>query len=127
MTTGSGPARPPDHATLAERQAALVRALVAGAAIPAGFDVDAVAAAAEALLHKRAREAAHRFPLLVRACDGDFPARFTAWAREHPKTTTSADAAAFAAAEGIDWIAAPRRRGVTRWFRRHRAGGRGAR
>ncbi|WP_228799649.1 hypothetical protein, partial [Nocardia nova] len=64
---------------------------------------------------------------LVHACDGDFTARFTTWAREHPKTTTSADAAAFAAAEDIDWNATPRRWAVSRLFRRHRAAGRGAR
>ncbi|MBF6465744.1 hypothetical protein IU427_11235 [Nocardia beijingensis] len=126
MSAGSGPA-PPPGATLAERQAALVRALVAGAATPAGFDLDAVAAAAQALLHKRVREVARRFPLLVHACDGDFTARFMAWAREHPKTTTAADAAAFAAAEGIDWNAAPQRRGITRLFRRRRAAGRSVR
>jgi hypothetical protein len=110
----------PEHPTLAERQAALVRALVAGTAVPAGFDVDAIGAAADALLYKRAGEVARRFPLLAHACEGDFTARFTAWARTHPKTTTSADAAAFAAAAGIDWNAAPRRREKTRWWHRLR-------
>ncbi|WP_217441208.1 hypothetical protein [Nocardia barduliensis] len=109
MSTMSGPARPPDAATLAERQAALVRALVTGAAVPAGFDADAVAAAANALLSKRAGEVARRFPLLVHACDGRFTTAFTSWARDNPKTTTAGDAAAFAAAAGIDWSAAPHR------------------
>ncbi|MEV6257865.1 hypothetical protein AB0L97_31880 [Nocardia sp. NPDC051911] len=118
MSAASRPARPPDDATLAQRQAALVRALVAGATVPPGFDAEAVGAAAEALLRKRAGEVARRFPLLVHACEGDFTARFTAWARNHPKTTTSADAAAFATATGLDWRAAPRRRRVTRWLRR---------
>ncbi|MGY2126293.1 hypothetical protein ACW9HJ_33020 [Nocardia gipuzkoensis] len=111
MNTVPGPGAAP----LAERQAALVRALVAGAAVPAGFDADAVGAAANALLFKRAGEVAGRFPLLVHACDGDFTSTFTTWARKNPKTTTSADAAAFAAATGIDWSAAPRRGG---WRRR---------
>ncbi|MGY2030504.1 hypothetical protein [Nocardia gipuzkoensis] len=105
----------PGTAPLAERQAALVRALVAGAAVPAGFDADAVGAAANALLFKRAGEIARRFPLLVHACDGDFTTAFTTWARDNPKTTTSADAAAFAAATGIDWSPAPRR---GRWRQR---------
>ncbi|MEA3527895.1 hypothetical protein [Nocardia implantans] len=116
------PGRPADGATLAQRQAALVRALVAGAAVPPGFDAEAVGAAAEALLRKRAGEVARRFPLLVHACHGDFTARFTAWARHHPKTTTSADAAAFASATGIEWPATPRRAG-RRWFPRHHASG----
>ncbi|MGK8557618.1 hypothetical protein [Nocardia gipuzkoensis] len=103
----SGPTQPPGATTLAERQAALVRALVTGAAVPAGFDADAVGAAADAVLSKRAGEVARRFPLLVHACDGDFTAAFRTWAREHPKTTTPADAAAFAAATGI--IGAPNR------------------
>ncbi|WP_280259711.1 hypothetical protein [Nocardia abscessus] len=111
MSAVSGPGAAP----LAERQAALVRALVAGAPVPAGFDAEAVGAAANALLSKRAGEIARRFPLLVHACDGDFTTAFTIWARENPKTTTSADAAAFAAATGIDWSAAPRR---GRWRQR---------
>ncbi|MBF6168812.1 hypothetical protein IU486_29325 [Streptomyces gardneri] len=118
MSTASGATQPPEDATLAERQAALVRALVTGAPVPAGFDGDAVGAAADALLFKRAGEVARRFPLLVYACDGDFTARFTAWAREHPKTTTLADAAAFAAAAGINGFAASSRPGKRRWFRR---------
>ncbi|MGV9720336.1 hypothetical protein [Nocardia beijingensis] len=123
MSDASGPARPPDGATLAQRQAALVRALVAGAAVPPGFDAEAVGAAADALLRKRAGEVARRFPLLAHACHGDFTARFTAWARNHPKTTTSADAAAFASATGIDWPSTPHGRARRRWFPRYRASG----
>ncbi|CDP88424.1 MULTISPECIES: hypothetical protein [Mycolicibacterium] len=40
-------------ATLAQRQQALVRALVAGGPVPAGFDPAAVAAAGEVCRHKR--------------------------------------------------------------------------
>lgn len=86
---------------LAEQQAALVRALVAGAEAPAGFDADALAATAHALLHKRADEAARRFPLLAHACGTDFTAEFMAWASTRPKITTAADAAAFASELGL--------------------------
>lgn len=42
-----------DSDTLAQRQAALVRALVAGAPVPPGFDAVAVAAAGAVCRHKR--------------------------------------------------------------------------
>lgn len=41
------------HDTLAQRQEALVRALVAGGPVPAGFDPAAVASAGEVCRHKR--------------------------------------------------------------------------
>ncbi|MFC9433529.1 hypothetical protein [Nocardia sp. NPDC057030] len=91
----------PEFDALAARQAALVRALVAGSPVPDGFDTAAVAAAARALLHKRAGEVAHRFPLLAHACGDDFTARFVAWAADRPKTTTAADATAFAEHAGL--------------------------
>ncbi|WP_405159972.1 hypothetical protein OG203_26430 [Nocardia sp. NBC_01499] len=92
----------PERATdaLADRQAALVRALVTGSQIPDGFDTDAVTAAARALLHKRAGEVARRCPLLAHACD-DFIARFIVWAADKPKTSTASDARAFAEYAGI--------------------------
>ncbi|WP_433660515.1 hypothetical protein ACQPW1_47640 [Nocardia sp. CA-128927] len=90
-----------DADTLTDRQAALVRALVAGSPVPDGFDTDAVTAAARALLHKRAAEVARRFPLLAHACN-DFTTRFTAWAANNPKTSTTSDATAFAEYAGID-------------------------
>ncbi|CAM4422155.1 hypothetical protein NONI108955_26780 [Nocardia ninae] len=90
-----------DTALLAERQAALVRALVAGSPVPDGFDTEAVAAAARALLRKRAGEVARRFPLLAHACGADFTARFIAWAADKPKTSTAADATAFAEYVGV--------------------------
>ncbi|WP_327142788.1 hypothetical protein [Nocardia sp. NBC_01327] len=96
---------------LAEQQAAVVRALVAGAAVPPGFDAADFSATAHALLHKRAGEVAHRFPLLAHACGPDFSARFLEWARTRPKTTTAQDAAAFADHLGIPL---PQRR---RWQR----------
>jgi len=54
-----------DSATLAERQAALVAALVAGAPDPPGFDPARLAVARRALLRKRAAEAAKHWPVLA--------------------------------------------------------------
>jgi hypothetical protein len=88
---------------LADRQAALVRALVAGEAVPAGFDPAAVGAAAHALRHKRAREVAARHPELVHATGPDFTERFVEWARNRPKDGTAADALRFARECGIPW------------------------
>jgi hypothetical protein len=51
--------------TLAERQAALVAALVAGAPDPPGFDPTRLAAARRALMRKRAGEAAKHWPVLA--------------------------------------------------------------
>ncbi|MEU4430419.1 hypothetical protein ACH474_31930 [Nocardia rhamnosiphila] len=90
---------------LADRQAALVRALVAGEPVPAGFDPAAVGAAAHALLHKRAREVAARHPGLVYATGPDFTGRFVEWARNRPKDGTVADALRFARECGIPWPA----------------------
>lgn len=95
---------------LADRQAALVRALVAGAAVPAGFDPAAVGAAAHALRHKRAREVAARHPELVYATGPDFTERFVGWARNRPKDASVADAVRFAQECGIPWP--PSRPGV---------------
>jgi len=50
---------------LAERQAALVAALVTGAPDPPGFDPVRLAAARRALLRKRAGEAAKHWPVLA--------------------------------------------------------------
>ncbi|WP_063814500.1 hypothetical protein [Nocardia fusca] len=88
---------------LADRQAALVRALVVGEAVPAGFDPAAVGAAAHALRHKRAREVAARHPELVHATGPDFTERFVEWARNRPKDATAADALRFARECGIPW------------------------
>ncbi|WP_433491308.1 hypothetical protein [Nocardia grenadensis] len=92
-----------DAPGLADRQAALVRALVTGKAVPAGFDPAAVGAAAHALRHKRAREVAARHPELVYATGPDFTERFVAWARNRPKDGTATDALRFARECGIPW------------------------
>ncbi|MGW4530537.1 hypothetical protein ACWEOI_06265 [Nocardia sp. NPDC004340] len=87
--------------TLAEQQAAIVRALVAGDSPPPGFDTGDLAATAHGLLHKRADEVARRFPGLAVAAGPDFRARYLEWARTRPKTSTPEDAAAFAASAGL--------------------------
>lgn len=83
--------------TLAEQQAALVRALVAGAPPPAGFDTHALDTASRALLRKRAQEVARRFPLLREGCGDRFQDLFCDWAKDRPKTSTVDDARGFAA------------------------------
>ncbi|GGG20260.1 hypothetical protein GCM10007304_37710 [Rhodococcoides trifolii] len=80
---------------LAEQQAALVRALVAGGPIPAGIDATEVAVAAQALRRKRASEIGRYDPLVVHACGDRFHVLFDEWARDRPKVSTAADAAAF--------------------------------
>ena len=69
---------------LAVTQARLVRALVEGAAAPAGFDRERLAATAEALLLKRARAVAQSWPQLARVMGDGFAARFTSYARANP-------------------------------------------
>lgn len=71
---------------LARAQAELAGALSAGAPVPAGFDAGRVRAAARALLDKRRRLVAQRWPTLMLALGADFASRFEAWAREHPMT-----------------------------------------
>lgn len=66
---------------LARRQEELVRALVAGAAVPAGFDAAAVAATQTALLRKRAEDVARTWPrLAASAGPGQWARTFSAWA-----------------------------------------------
>ncbi|GAA2393226.1 hypothetical protein Cme02nite_11120 [Catellatospora methionotrophica] len=66
---------------LARRQEELVRALVAGAAMPAGFDAAAVGATRDALLRKRAEEVARTWPRLAAAAGpGQWARTFSAWA-----------------------------------------------
>jgi hypothetical protein len=62
---------------LAERQEALVAALVAGAPDPAGFDPTRLAAARRALLRKRAGAAAREWPALAVSFGDSWAAAFT--------------------------------------------------
>ena len=82
---------------LGVRQASLVAALVAGAAVPSGVDAERVRIQAEALLRKRGRGVAHAEPELAAALGKSFGAAFADYARGLPQKGCSADdAAAFA-------------------------------
>jgi hypothetical protein len=95
-----GPAEPAAGAAerLGARQAALVRALVAGGAVPAGFDPERVAATVAALARKRAREVARQWPALAYQLGEDFGGRFGAYAAANPRPRGGAlaDGLAFA-------------------------------
>ena len=82
---------------LGARQASLVAALVAGAAVPAGVDAERVRIQAAALLRKRGRGVAHAEPELAAALGKSFGAAFADYARGLPREGCSADdASAFA-------------------------------
>ena len=82
---------------LGARQASLVAALVAGAAVPAGVDAERVRIQAAALLRKRGRGVARTGPELAAALGKSFGAAFADYARRLPREGRSADdAAAFA-------------------------------
>lgn len=82
---------------LGARQASLVAALVAGAAVPAGVDAERVRIQAAALLRKRGRGVARAQPELAAALGMSFGAAFADYARGLPQEGCSADdAAAFA-------------------------------
>ncbi|MEN3611140.1 hypothetical protein AAH979_16470 [Plantactinospora sp. ZYX-F-223] len=77
--------------TLADRQAALVAALVAGAPLPPGFDARLVGVARSALLHKRAGEVARHWPLLAAVHGRRWSAVFAAWAADRPTSGSIRD------------------------------------
>jgi hypothetical protein len=70
--------------SLAQRQAALVAALVAGAAAPPGFNARHLAAARSALLAKRAEEVARVWPALRGAYGTEWGTVFARWADSRP-------------------------------------------
>jgi hypothetical protein len=72
------PRRDADPDTLAERQAALVAALVAGAPDPPGFEPARLAATRQALLRKRASEAAKQWQVLAASLGPRWSAEFAA-------------------------------------------------
>jgi hypothetical protein len=85
---------------LAEEQARLVEALTRSGALPEGFDGDRLRAAAESLLRKRTREAAHAWPALARALGESFDEKFRDFAGRVPLPHEGgplADGRAFAA------------------------------
>jgi hypothetical protein len=69
---------------LAQRQAALVASLVAGAPEPAGFDTARLAAVRGALLRKRAEDVARVWPHLSEAYGESWTREFSAWAAGRP-------------------------------------------
>jgi hypothetical protein len=86
---------------LAAGQAALVRALVGGGPVPAGFDPARVGATSDALARKRAREVARAWPVLAAELGDDFTRRFLADAAGRPPPASGgalADGLAFARA-----------------------------
>lgn len=66
--------------TLADRQAELVRSLVAGEPDPDGFDEARLDAARKALLRKRAGEVRKMWPRLAASYGHDWVPRFSQWA-----------------------------------------------
>jgi hypothetical protein len=70
--------------SLADEQAELVAALVAGGPLPAGFDASRVGAAREALLRKRSGEVAAVWPILAASLSPQWTVVFTTWARDRP-------------------------------------------
>ena len=83
----------PSFDDLAARQEALVRALVAGAPLPAGFDAARVGAAARALRDKRFGEVGRVWPSLL-----PYRREFLAWAEGRPSAGPSRDGREFARA-----------------------------
>ncbi|MDT7712862.1 MAG: hypothetical protein QOG46_1551 [Pseudonocardiales bacterium] len=73
-----------NRAELAARQAALLAALVAGAAVPDGLDGKRLAIARDALLRKRAGEVATAWPLLAASVGTGWAMRFAQWAAGRP-------------------------------------------
>jgi len=65
---------------LAERQAELVRALVATGPDPRGFDPDRLAATRKALLRKRAEEVRRMWPRLASSYQDNWLSVFSRWA-----------------------------------------------
>lgn len=96
MPASADPAGP-GAGSLAARQLALVSALVAGAAPPAGVDPERVRVQAQALLRKRARSVArHRPDVAAALSDGFWPAFQRYAAQSAPPASGAADAKAFA-------------------------------
>jgi hypothetical protein len=127
--------------SLADRQAELVAALVAGGPVPPGFDARRVDAAREALLRKRSGEVAVVWPVLAASLGPQWTAVFAGWARDRAPNGALRDGWDLArqlAAEGrlpepaggelrgreaswrYDGVSAPRRHRLTsvrRWWR----------
>src|SRR5262249_34324783 len=87
------------RAEYAERQAALVRAVVTGCGAPPGFDPEQVEAVADVLLRQRPRAVARARPALAHALGPEFEAAFAEYASASPvphEPDAIADGLAFA-------------------------------
>jgi hypothetical protein len=108
------------RAALADRQGALLAALVAGAAPPPGFDPAQVRAQALGLAAKRRDTVARVEPEPARLLGAAFGPLFLRYARHRPQPGGYRDdARAFAAwalVEGGDELDAGRRRALERWL-----------
>jgi hypothetical protein len=82
--------------SLADRQAALVAALTAGAPIPDGFDPRLVGIARTALLRKRAGEVARQWPMLAASLGPKWTHEFAGWAATRPTNGSLRDGWDFA-------------------------------
>jgi hypothetical protein len=92
--------------TLAERQAALVATLVAGAPVPPGFDARLVGVARTALLRKRAGEVARHWPMLAASFRAGWTSAFATWADGRPSNGSLRDGWDFARSRTLDGPAA---------------------
>jgi len=82
--------------TLAKRQTEVVRCLVAGGPVPAGFDPDRLEATRKALLRKRAGEVGRAWPELAASYGEDWQETFAAWADGKPPLGSKVDGHDFA-------------------------------
>ncbi|TCO52457.1 hypothetical protein [Actinocrispum wychmicini] len=115
----------PQREQLAEAQAELLRALLAGGPTPSGFDPERLRVEADALLAKRRRVVAMLEPDARAELDDDFVQLFNEYARTNPRqvgTRAREDAAGF-----VEWARGQGRleRPRTRWWTFRRATGNG--
>jgi hypothetical protein len=81
---------------MAERQAELVRCLVAGGPMPEGFDPARLEATRKALLRKRSGEVAKAWPQLAASYGDRWRETFMAWAEGKPPLGAQIDGYDFA-------------------------------
>jgi hypothetical protein len=82
--------------TLADDQASLVAALVAGGPLPDGFATERVRVAREALLRKRSGEVAAAWPVLAANLGPQWTVEFREWARDRTPNGSYRDGLEFA-------------------------------
>ncbi len=90
--------------SIANTQAELIRALVHGTPVPAGFDEPRVRSVARSLVNKRRQALARSWPTLVQRIGNKYVEQFTEYGKSHPLPASAnslADGRAFLA-----WLAA---------------------